>query len=438
MWRRLDCDLLVSGCDILPMNVAGFIEEGAIAVNDGKIVFVGKSSEASKIHAETRIDGKGKVALPGLVNAHTHVPMTLFRGIAEDQPLDIWLKETIRPLEARLTREDVYAGALLGCLEMVKGGVTCFGDVYFREEMVAKAVADSGLRGILAEGIIEGGNKLLGKVMFRRSANFAKKFNEYADGRVTAFLGPHAAYSCSQGLLQKVSEKASGLRVGVHTHLAESRALFSEHEKKYGVGEVGFLDRIGFLNGHVLAAHCIDLSEKDMQILSQRGVNVAYAPVANMKLGLGIAKIKELMDLGVNVCLGTDGPASNNSLDMFETMKAAALLQKHLYRNPQVLSAYEVLKMATINGAKALGLEKSVGSLEVRKKADIVLLDLEKPHLKPLHDIYATIVYSARCSDVDTVLVDGKVLMENKQVKTLDEEAVMERAEKAAFNFVKR
>jgi 5-methylthioadenosine/S-adenosylhomocysteine deaminase len=220
--------------------------------------------------------------------------------------------------------------------------------------------------------------------------------------------------------------------------VAESKAMFNEFEKKYGCSEVEFLDHMGLLKKNVVAAHCIDLSSKDRRILSKRGVNVAYVPVANMKLGLGAARIMDLVNSGVNAGLGTDGPASNNSLDMFETMKLGALLQNLVYRDPAVLSAYEVLEMAMMNGATALGLEKSIGSLEVGKKADLILVDLSKPHLKPLHDVCASLVYSARGSDVDTVIVDGKVLMQNRQVKTLNEQAVMEKAEKTACGLVSR
>jgi len=429
-------DILIRGCIILPMNGKGFIEDGTLAIKNGKIAFIGKSTSATNVEAEISIDAKGKAAMPGLINCHTHVTMTLFRGIAEDQPLDTWLKETIWPLEARLKSEDIYVGALLGCLEMIKSGTTCFADMYFHEDAVAKAVEESGLRGVLAEGIIEAGNKALGEKMLYESVNFAKSFHGYADDRISAMLGPHAAYSCSPNLLVKISERASELNVGVHLHLAESKVMFEEFEKKYGSSEVEFLDKIGFLKGHVLAAHCINLSDKDMHILSKRGVNVVYVPVANMKLGLGAAKIKDLTDLGVNVCLGTDGPASNNTLDMLKTVKIAALLQKLTYLNPTVLPAYEALKMATVNGAKALGLEKEIGSLEFGKKADIILIDLSKPHMKPLHDIYANIVYSACGSDVDTVIVDGKILMENRQVKTLDEHAVIKEAEKTALDLL--
>jgi len=390
------------------------------------------------MRAETEIDGRGKAAMPGLINCHAHAPMTLLRGMAEDQPLDTWLKETIWPSESKLRPEDVHIGALLGCLEMIKGGTTCFAGMYFHEDTVAGAVKKSGLRGVLAEGIIEAGNKALGHRMLGESVNFAKSFQGYADGRVTVMLGPHAAYSCSSDLLISVSEMARRLNVGVHMHLAESKQMFRESEERCGSSEVEFLDHIGFLNGHILAAHCVSLSRKDLRILSKRGVNVAHVPVANMKLGLGTAKIKDLIDSGVNVALGTDGPASNNTLDMLETAKVASLLQKTTYRNSTVLPAYEALELATVNGAKALRLSEITGSLEVGKKADVILIDLSKPHLKPLHNIYASIVYSAGGSDVDTVIVDGKILMESGQVKTLDEQAVMEKAEKTAFNLLSR
>jgi 5-methylthioadenosine/S-adenosylhomocysteine deaminase len=429
-------DILIKGCTILPINREDLIEDGLIAIKNNKITFIGKRETAPAIKADIELDAKKKAAIPGLINCHTHVSMTLFRGVAEDKSLEKWLKDSIWPLEAKLKPNDVYAGALLGCLEMVKSGTTCFADMYFHENMVAKAVEKSGLRAVLAEGIIEAGDKAKGEKMLKQSLNFATKFDGSADGRIKTMLGPHTAYSCSQELLEEISEKASETGVGVHLHLAESKTMFKKFEEMYGCSETEFLEKIGFFKNHVLAAHCIDLSKKDMRILSKNGVHVAHVPVANMKLGLGAAKIVGLMRLGVNVGFGTDGPASNNSLDLFETVKFGALLQKLVYQDPAVLSAYEALKMATAGGAKALGLEGSVGSLEVGKKADIVLVDLSKPHLKPLHNIYASIVYSARGGDVDTVIVNGKVVMENRQVKILDEEFVMEKAEEAALNLL--
>lgn len=414
------------------------VREGVIAIKNDQIIYVGKKSKAPRVKAEKIIDGHGKIAMPGLVNCHTHVAMTLFRGLAEDKPLEKWLKETIWPLEAKLMPEDVYDGALLGCLEMIKGGTTTFADMYFHEDQVARAVEKAGLRAILAQGILEAGVPSRGKKMLQDSVNFVRKYNGYAGGRVTVQLGPHTLYTCSLDLLAKVRQKASDLNVGIHIHLAESKENVSQTKQKHGLAEVGLLEKIGFLGPDILAAHCIYLTKKEMQLLAKRNVKVSYNPVANMKLAQGTAKIKDFLDLGVTVGVGTDGPASNNNLDMFQSMKVAALLQKQYYNDPTVLPAQTVLKMATIDGAKALGLEKIIGSLEVGKKADIILLDFKKPHLTPVHDPYANIVYSACGSDVDTVIVDGKVLMENRNVKTLDEEEVVLKAQKTATNLPKR
>jgi len=413
------------------------VKEGVVAIKDDKISYVGKKSKAPRIKAEKIIDGHGKVAMPGLVNCHTHLAMTLFRGIVEDQPLEKWLKEAIWPLEAKLKPKDVYYGALLGCLEMIKGGTTTFADMYFYEDHVAKAVEKAGLRAVLAQGILEAGVPSRGEKMLQDSVNFARKYEGYADGRVTVQLGPHTLYTCSLDLLDKVRQKASDLNVGIHIHLAESEETVKQTKMKHGLSEVELLEKIGFLGSDVLAAHCIHLTEKEMQLLAKHNVKVSYNPVANMKLAQGTAKIKDLLDLGVTVGVGTDGPASNNNLDMFQSMKVAALLQKQYYNDPTVLPAQTVRSMATIDGAKALGLEKNVGSLEVGKKADVILLDFKKPHLTPVHDFYANMIYSASGSDVDTVIVDGKVLMEDRNVKTLDEEEIMLKAQKTATNITK-
>lgn len=414
------------------------IKEGLIAIKNGTITYAGREAKAPRMRAEEIIDGRGKVAMPGLVNCHTHLAMTLFRGIAEDQPLQKWLKQTIWPLEAKLKPRDVYDGALLGCLEMIKSGTTTFADMYFHEDQVAKAVEKAGLRAVLAQGILEAGVLSLGEKMLRESVNFAKKYNGYADRRVTAQLGPHTLYTCGSSLLRKVREKATELKVGIHIHLAESEETVNLTKQKYGLHEIELLEKIGFLGPDVLAAHCTHLAKKEMRTMAKHDVKVVYNPVANTKLAQGTARIKDLMDLGITVGIGTDGPASNNNLDMFESMKIAALLQKQFYKDPTVMPAQTALKMATIDGARVVGLEKTVGTLEAGKKADIILVDFRKPHLTPVHDPYANMVYSARGSDVDTVVVDGKVLMENRRVKTLDEEEVMLEAQKTAIDLIKR
>jgi len=414
------------------------IRNGLIATKKDRILYVGREARAPKIKAETTIDGRGKVATPGLINCHTHLPMTLFRGIAEDQPLTTWLTQTIWPLEAKLTPNDIYQGALLGCLENIKNGTTTFADMYFHEEKTAKAVEKAGLRAVLAQGIIEAENREKGELMLKESVEFAQIYDGYADGRVTTQLGPHAVYTCSPQLLTQTREEASKLGIGIHIHLAESKQMAKLVKKRYGLTEIELLESINFLKSNVLAAHCIYLTEKEMRIMAKHNVKVSYNPTANMKIASGTPKIKTLTDLGITVGIGTDGPASNNNLDMFEEMKTAALLQKIRYMDPTVLQAQQVLEMATTNGAQALGLEKTVGSLEVGKKADVVLIDFRKPHLTPLHDPYANIVYSARGSDVDTVIVDGKLLMEGRKVKTLDEEEVMQKAQRTASNLLTR
>jgi len=438
MTIRMEADTLIQKCTILPMTDKSIIKDGVIAIKGSKITYVGEQASAPKITAEKIIDAQDKVAMPGLINCHTHLAMTLFRGVAEDQPLNTWLTKTIWPLEAKLQPKDVYNGALLGCLEMIKTGTTTFADMYYHEDQVAKAVEKAGLRAVLTQGTIEVDDSKIGEKTLKNSINFATKYNGYADGRITTRLGPHAVYTCSPELLVKVREAASKLNSSIHIHLAESKEMTEQMKQEYGFTEVELLKKIGFLGPNVLAAHCIHLTKKEMRLLATYDVKVAHNPVANMKLAQGIAKVKNLRDLGLTVGLGTDGPASNNTLDMFETMKIATLLQKVTYRNPTLLSAYEVLNMATIDGARAVGIEKNAGSLEVGKRADMILIDISKPHLKPLHNIYANIVYSTRGSDVDTVIIDGKILMEKQQVKTFDENAVMEAAEKTAWSLLSR
>jgi len=437
---RLRADVVIRKCTLLTMSDRGVIRQGLIAIKDGSIIYVGREVKAPSFEADKIIDGSGKIAMPGLINCHTHAAMSLFRSIAEDKELSVWLREVIWPLESKLKPEDVYYGTLLSCVEMIKSGTTCFSDMYFHEDMVAKAVIESGLRCVLSPGIIEAGQKILGRILLREAVKIAKKYRGDSYGRISVMLGPHALYSCSPQLLRRVSEEAKALNIGVHIHLAESEDDSANIKNLYGKSEVELLNDIGLLRPNLLAAHCIHLSDQDVMLMAKRDVKVVYNPVSNMKLASGIPKVKDLLDAGLTVSLGTDGPASNNSLDMFDTMKFATLLQKAKYRDPRVLPAKKVIEMATIDGARALGLSDFIGSLEVNKRADIILIDVdvEKPHLTPMHDIYATLVYSARGSDVDTVIVDGKVLMENRNVNTLNEHEIIKKAEERIQGLLNR
>lgn len=432
-------DIVIRGCTILTVTGAeDVILRGLIALKDGKIIYVGRDAEAPTFEADKVIDGEGKIAMPGLINCHTHAAMTLFRGIAEDKDLDEWLRETIWPLEAKLEPQDIYYGTLLGCIEMVKSGTTCFSDMYFHENMVAKAVIETGLRCVLSPGIIEAGRKMLGRILLRSAVNIIKEHSRVADGRILVMLGPHAVYTCSPQLLKKVGEESMKFNVGIHMHLAETESGAATVRKLYGKSEVELLGELGLLSPRLLAAHCIHLSDADINLMAKHDVKVSYNPISNMKLASGIPRIKDLLDAGITVGLGTDGPASNNSLDIFETMKVAALLQKVKYGDPHVMPAKKIVEMATIDGAKALGLESLIGSLEVGKRADLILVDVKKPHLTPLHNPYAALVYSARGSDVSTVIVDGKIIMEEREIKTVNELEIIEKSRGISLDLLRR
>ncbi|MEM2874800.1 MAG: amidohydrolase family protein [Candidatus Hadarchaeales archaeon] len=425
-------DILIKGGLILPMTSDSFLRGYSILVEDGKIVSVGRSI---KEKADEVIDARGKLVMPGLVNAHTHLPMVLFRGVADDMDLMPWLQTKIWPLEKKLNPGRVYAGSLLGCLEMIRTGTTCFADMYFFMEEVARAVDESGLRGVLSYGIIEKGSSVLRGLELRKSRNFIRKWHGRAGGRITAMLGPHSTYTCSERCLREVKELAGELGVGIHIHLAENDDDVRETRRLTGETPVKFLQKIGFLGPEVLAAHCVKVNSEEVQILSRTGTNVVHNPTSNMKLASGMAPVARYIRAGVNMCLGTDGAASNNSLDMFWEMKACALMAKVRENDPKVVSAPEVLRMATVNGARALGLG-DLGTIKPGNRCDIIVVDLNAPHLRPLHNPASHMVYSAKGSDVDTVIVNGRLVMREREILTLNEEKVMRMAEKASMELV--
>jgi 5-methylthioadenosine/S-adenosylhomocysteine deaminase len=405
------------------------IKNGSVLIEDNKISAVG---ERVRETAEVTIDASGKVVMPGLINCHTHLAMTLLRGVADDMELMPWLETKIWPLEKHLTAERVMAGALLGCLEMIKSGTTCFADQYFFMEDVAKAVEQSGIRGVLSYGIIELDSPEKRKSELDAGESLVKNCQGMADGRITTMFGPHAPYTCSTECLMQVKELATKYGVGIHIHIAETKREVDDIIKKYGRHPVEYLDSIGFLGPEVLAAHSIHLAPHGISIYKNRGVKPVHNPVSNMKIGCGVAPVPEMFRAGIPVALGTDGAASNNTLDMLNEMKFAALLNKVQRFSPTVMPAGSVLEMATINGAKALRLENEMGSLEVGKKADVVLVDLKKPHLTPVHNVVSHLVYSAVGDDVDTVIVNGKIIMQGRKVLTMDEEHVMKKAQEVS------
>ena len=408
-------------------------ERGSVAIDGDKIAAVGKDV---KEKADVVIDAKGKVVLPGLINGHTHLAMVLLRGVADDMKLMPWLKTKIWPLEKNLTAERVHVGALLGCLEMIKSGTTCFADQYFFMEGVARAVEQTGIRGVLSYGIIESGDPKKRETEIRTGEKLVKTWHGMANGRVLTMFGPHAPYTCSTECLLKIKELARKHKVGIHTHVAESDDDVKNTIAFQGERPVKFLDKIGFLGPEVLAAHCVKVTDEEIRMLKKNNVKIAHNPVSNLKLASGIAPVTRYLKERIVVAIGTDGAASNNSLDMFEEMKVCSLVAKVREGDPTVVSASETLEMATVGGARALGLGKNIGSIEIGKRADLVVVNLKRPHLMPLHNVVSHLVYAAKGSDVDTTIVDGKILMQEGKVLTLDEGTILEKAQKIASDLV--
>jgi len=414
------------------MNVELLIRDGLVLVGDGsppkradvvieegKVVRVG---EAKGFSADEVIDGSGRLVMPAFVNTHTHLAMTLFRGYADDLPLDVWLGEHIWPIEAKLRASHVRAGALMGALELIRSGVGAFCDMYFFMDEVAHVIGESGLRGSIGHGLIELGDEHRGKKELSEARRLVREYEGYADGRVRTMYAPHAPYTCSLEFLQRVREAADADGVGIHIHLLETQKERQELEEQHGRSIVSVLSEMGFLGEDVLAAHCVWLSDEDIRLLHHHDVKVSHNPVSNMKLASGVARVPEMLDAGINVSLGTDGCASNNNLDMFGEMKAAALLHKAFTLSPTVMSAPTVFQMATLLGYRALGLNG--GLVKEGYDADLVMLDLTSERLLPLHNVVSNIVYSASPCDVVSTIVGGRVLMHERTVRTLDVQEV--------------
>lgn len=382
--------------------------------------------------ADKVIDAEGKILMPGLVNTHTHVSMSLFRGLADDLELDQWLNDYIWPTEAHLNGEYCYIGALLGAVEFIKSGTTTFNDMYFYMEDVARAVQDSGIRACLSYGMIDFGDSEKRENEITQNLQLFENCNDSCEGRIKVFLGPHAPYTASKELLIKVRELADKLNTRIHIHVSETQKEVEDIVRQTGLRPFQYLDSINFLGPDVIAAHSVWLNDDEIEIIKKNNVKISHNPCSNMKLASGIAPVAEMIDKGICVSIGTDGAASNNNLDLIEEMKTASLLQKVDTLNPEALNALETVAMGTIEGARALGLEDEIGSIEVGKKADIILIDTDNANMTPdSTQLESNIVYAANGFNVDTTICNGKVLMENRKLVDLDEEEIYRKARQA-------
>jgi len=425
--RRQPVDLLVLGGTIVTMDeTRRIIDDGGIAVSNSRIIAIGPRAEIeSRYTSRQRVNASGKVIAPGLINGHTHVPMVLFRGLADDLDLQEWLTKYIFPAEAKnVTEEFVRVGARLGLAEMIRGGTTTYCDMYYFEDAIADETAKAGVRGVLGETIIDfpvADNKTNAEGMA-----YVEKFVARWKGHdlIVPAIAPHAPYTVSEEHLKAARAFSDRTGAPIVTHIAETKREVDDMVKAKGASPVAYLERIGFLNDRVIAAHMVWPQGTDIAILKKRGVGVVHNPQSNMKLASGVAPVPRMLSEKLFVGLGTDGAASNNDLNMWEEMDTVAKLHKVFTGDPKVISAQEAFELATIRGAQALHLEKEIGSLETGKRADVLVIDRDTLNQIPLYNIYSDLVYATKAADVETVIINGRLIMRNRRLLTLNETSV--------------
>lgn len=429
-------DVILTNAHLITMNDDfDLLASGALAVREGCIEAVGPVDEIMAAYeSDDVVDCSGCAVIPGLINGHTHAPMTLLRGVADDLRLDVWLMGYMMPVENEFVRPDFcWLGTQLACAEMIRSGVTCFADMYYYEEAVADAAAQAGMRAVCAETLLKFSTP--DALSYDESLEHTHDFIQRWKGHslIMPALGPHAAYTTTDDLLQQCAQLALEFDVPLHIHIAETEQEVNEHRDVYGMPVVPWVKKQGVFEAKATAAHCVHLDEGEMRTLKNHDVGVVHNPSSNLKLASGFAPVAQMLDIGINVGIGTDGPASNNDLDMWEEMRLAALLAKGVSRDPTALPARQALAMATIGGARALHIDAHVGSLEPGKRADVTVVDLRRVHLTPKFTrdpeaIYAQLVYAAKGSDVRDVMCQGQWLMRERALLTLDEQALMDEA----------
>ncbi len=436
-------NILIHSGTILTLKNRRVIYQGAVAIEDKTIVDVGKSAELKRKYGRgyEKINAKGKVIIPGFVNTHQHAAMSLLRGYADDLPLQEWLEKWIWPIEKLMAPHDIYIGALLTAAESIMSGITTVNTMYHYtpKENEAKAFVDAGLRGVIGHVCFSWRKKEDRKAL----ENLAKTWHNKVEGLIRVSVDPHAPYTVDPEYMKELKNLRNELKgkygseeapIIWHTHMAETDDECEKIKKTFNVqikkGVMEYLDSLGVLDEKIVAAHCVALTDKDIAVMKKRGVKVSHNPISNLKLASGISPVPKMLAENITVSLGTDSPCSNNTADMFDVMKTAALTHKGVNKNPTLMPAEKVLEMATIEGAKALSWENEIGTIEVGKKADLAIIDFKKPHLCPLYNEMSHLVYAAKASDVDTVIINGKVIMENRKIQTIKINRLMKKAAK--------
>ncbi|MEZ5346164.1 MAG: amidohydrolase [Pyrinomonadaceae bacterium] len=438
--QKRSVDLVIHGGTVVTMDESRrVIENGVIAVEKGKIVAVGTHGEiGNKYSGKKKVDARGRVVIPGLINTHTHIPMTLFRGIADDLDLQEWLTKYIFPAEAKNVNENlVRVGTRLGLAEMIRGGTTTYCDMYYFEDAIADETSKAGLRGVLGETLIDFPSpdyKTFDEALAGTEV-FVKKWQN--DPLVVPAVAPHAPYTVSEEHLKASSVLAKRLNAPLVMHLAEAETETAFVIENKGMRPIEYIDKIGFFTDKTIAAHVVQANEKELEILKKHGTGIAHNPQSNMKLAAGVAPVPLMLAKNLRVGLGTDGAASNNDLDLWEEMDTAAKLHKVFTKDPKVVSAEEAFMMATIGGARALHMEDSIGSIEAGKLADIVVVDFDTLHQTPYFNLYSHLVYTTKASDVRTVVVNGKVIMLDRSLLTLNEASIKREANQIRDKIVK-
>lgn len=426
--KRVDT-LIVNGLVVTCDPEDSVVKNGWVAVTNKKIDMIGGGESEETPEAEEIIDAEGCIVMPGLINTHTHLPMSLFRGLADDLPLMEWLNNHIFPAEAaHINPESVFWATLLSCAEMLLSGTTTCCDGYFYEDHVAEAVRNAGIRAVLGQGIID--YPAPGVSNPEHNVSHASAFAEKWMGKIDEIIPSlfcHSAYTCSESTLKKAKAVADKNQLLFQIHVAETMGENKKSITDHGLSPIRYLDQIGILDENTLVVHGVWMDEEDIAIASDNNAKVAHCPESNMKLGSGIAPVWEQIKADITVGIGTDGCASNNDLDMFSEIDTASKLQKVKYLDPSIMDAKTMVKMATIEGAKAIGIDQVVGSLEPGKKADIIIVDIKKPHLFPMYNPFSHIVYSVRGSDVRDVIINGKILVRNRNLLTIDMEEIFSR-----------